>query len=277
VGAKISEAGTGLPGCFTYGSDGRDLLAPGSKRVTWNVQNNGTSNRTIDSEITICNLSDDPDCLSTTTAILTRLDVSPEGIETFTYDYAFPDPGACKDYAVTLTTGESMSYGNDEKRFVFTVSSTSDADCDGISNGVDNCTETRNGPAGGTCISGKIGGVCRSDEWCGPPEDPGICSMNQEDTYPPGGNNLGDLCDCEGNFDCDEDCDGTDAATFKLDFGRSAFFDPCSNTERCNGDFDCDSDCDGTDAAQFKVDFGRSGFSNPCPACVVAEWCSYGP
>ena len=26
---------------------------------------------------------------------------------------------------------------------------------------------------------------------------------------------------CEGNFDCDTDVDGTDAALFKVDFGRS--------------------------------------------------------
>ena len=33
--------------------------------------------------------------------------------------------------------------------------------------------------------------------------------------------------DCEGNFDCDQDVDGTDAAVFKEDFGRSAFVNPC--------------------------------------------------
>ena len=51
--------------------------------------------------------------------------------------------------------------------------------------------------------------------------------MNQEDTYPPQGNGIGDACDCEGDFDCDGDCDGTDAATFKVDFGRSTFNNPC--------------------------------------------------
>ena len=34
---------------------------------------------------------------------------------------------------------------------------------------------------------------------------------------------------CEGNFDCDQDVDGTDAAVFKEDFGRSLFFNPCPN------------------------------------------------
>ena len=97
----------------------------------------------------------------------------------------------------------------------------------------------------------------------------------QVDTCPPQGNGIGDACDCEGNFDCDTDCDGTDAATFKVDFGRSIFGDPCEEGDPCNGDFDCDGDCDGTDVALFKVDFGRSSFNDPCPACVVGEWCNY--
>lgn len=100
---------------------------------------------------------------------------------------------------------------------------------------------------------------------------------NQEDeSPPPGGNGIGDVCDCEGNFDCDIDCDGTDAASFKTDFGRSTFDDPCVFLNPCNGDFDCDSDSDGTDAATFKADFGRSTFSNPCPICIQGEeWCVY--
>ena len=100
----------------------------------------------------------------------------------------------------------------------------------------------------------------------------------QDDTYPPGGNGLGDACECEGNFNCsvDDDCDGSDAATFKIDFGRSIFQDPCTNELICNGDFDCDEDVDGTDAALFKQDFGRSSFSNPCPMTeTVVEWCNY--
>ena len=104
---------------------------------------------------------------------------------------------------------------------------------------------------------------------------PNDYNLFQEDTYPPNGNGIGDACECEGNFDCDEDTDGSDAASFKADFGRSGFNNPCNNTSQCHGDFDCDNDCDGTDAALFKQDFGRSGFNNPCPVCVVGEWCSY--
>jgi len=43
----------------------------------------------------------------------------------------------------------------------------------------------------------------------------------------------------------------------------------------CEGDFDHDGDQDGSDAALFKSDFGRSSMQNPCPACVAGEWCSY--
>ena len=49
----------------------------------------------------------------------------------------------------------------------------------------------------------------------------------------------------------------------------------CNNESQCHGDFDCDNDCDGTDAAKFKEDFGRSGFNNPCPACTQGNWCIY--
>lgn len=35
----------------------------------------------------------------------------------------------------------------------------------------------------------------------------------------------------------------------------------------CEGNFDGDRDVDGTDAAKFKTDFGRSAVKNPCPSC----------
>ena len=35
----------------------------------------------------------------------------------------------------------------------------------------------------------------------------------------------------------------------------------------CEGNFDGDKDVDGTDAAKFKSDFGRSSVKNPCPDC----------
>jgi hypothetical protein len=115
-----------------------------------------------------------------------------------------------------------------------------------------------------------------NDTVCGDVDNcPLTANLQQEDNFPPNGNNCGDSCECEGNFDDDEDQDGFDAATFKLDFGRSTFFRPCANGDSCNGDFNCDVDVDGTDAAKFKEDFGRSPFSNPCPHCPTNPWCVY--
>jgi hypothetical protein len=129
---------------------------------------------------------------------------------------------------------------------------------DGDSNGI---------PGDNPCINGE---KLNCDDNC-----PSDANSLQEDSSPPQGNGIGDACDCEGDFDCDGDCDGTDASTFKMDFGRSAFENPCEGIDPCNGDFDCDNDCDGTDAARFKLDFGRSSFNNPCPACTVGGWCNY--
>ena len=98
------------------------------------------------------------------------------------------------------------------------------------------------------------------------------------DTYPPQGNGIGDVCDCEGNFDCDQDddVDGTDAAVFKANFGRGGYNNPCSDGTPCNGDFNCDSDVDGSDASVFKADFGRGGYNSPCPSCLSTDpWCDY--
>ena len=104
---------------------------------------------------------------------------------------------------------------------------------------------------------------------------PGNYNPQQEDSYPPQGNGCGDACECEGNFDGDDDCDGTDAFEFKPNFGRSPFQNPCESGNPCNGDFTCDGDVDGADAFTFKEDFGRSSFQNPCPDCVTVPWCVF--
>jgi hypothetical protein len=99
--------------------------------------------------------------------------------------------------------------------------------------------------------------------------------MNQEDTYPPQGNGIGDACDCEGNFDCDEDVDAEDLTEFLNHFGRGAYNLPCTNLDPCNGDFTCDGDVDATDVTKFPEDFGRNQYNNPCPQCEVGTWCQY--
>ena len=57
---------------------------------------------------------------------------------------------------------------------------------------------------------------------------------------------------CEGDFDKDQDVDGSDLAVFAADFGRT----DC--TGDCEGDFDSDNDVDGSDLAVFAADFGRT-------------------
>lgn len=112
--------------------------------------------------------------------------------------------------------------------------------------------------------------------WNGGTYDVYVSKLDKSLTYPDtDGDGIGDVCECEGNFDCDEDCDGTDASIFKDNFGRSSFNSPCSNSIPCNGDFDCDTDVDGTDATLFKSDFGRSPFLDPCPTCEFSECCVY--
>ena len=57
--------------------------------------------------------------------------------------------------------------------------------------------------------------------------------------------------------------------------GGNHYADPCTDEPQCLGDFDCDQDCDGTDATLFKADFGSSQYINPCPPCTLATGAVY--
>ena len=116
-----------------------------------------------------------------------------------------------------------------------------DIDGDGVLNAADNCPTTPN--------------------------------PDQLDTFPPQGNSIGDACDCEANFDCDQDVDAEDVTAFLTDFGRSQYYNTCEQENPCHGDFSCDGDVDADDVTKFLEDFGRSQYSNPCPACVSGGWC----
>ena len=104
---------------------------------------------------------------------------------------------------------------------------------------------------------------------------PATPNTDQEDTYPPGGNAIGDACDCESDFNCDGNVDADDVTTFLTDFARGHFFDPCENGNPCNGDINCDGNVDALDIPKFLEDLGRNQFNNPCPPCVVGPWCVY--
>jgi subtilisin len=112
--------------------------------------------------------------------------------------------------------------------------------------------------------------VLDSDDNCPTVHNPG-----QEDTYPPQGNAIGDACDCEGDFACDGNVDGSDVGTFLLDFARGPLNDPCTASNPCSGDFDCSRSVDATDLNIFLEDFGRSLYNDTCPACQVGDWCAY--
>jgi len=149
-----------------------------------------------------------------------------------------------------------------------------DADKDGIADSEDNCPRTYN--------------------------------PDQEDSYPPGGNNCGDACECEGDFDRDGSLFGyNDISLFKTDMGRFGGYLPCSicitgssilypainacqtdadcgpggvcgpdPLDPCYGDFDCDGDVKDGDISVFKADMGRFPMVNPCPPCSGVT-CSY--
>jgi rhodanese-related sulfurtransferase len=158
-----------------------------------------------------------------------------------------------------------------------------DADGDTIGNVCDNCPNNYNRHQI-DCDTDGAGDICDPDTLdpdgdgvdVGCDNCPNTSNEDQLDFYPPpDGNDCGNACECEGDFDGDMDVDGTDASTFKADFGRSKISNPCNNALPCDGDFECDTDVDGTNATQFKQDFGRSKMINPCPNCVAVPWCVY--
>jgi len=150
--------------------------------------------------------------------------------------------------------------GGDE--FTFTY----DSDNDGQGDTCDNCALVSN-PNQEDVDHDDVGNACDN---CSTIPNP-----NQEDTYPPQGNGIGDACDCEGNFDCDQDVDASDVTAFLTDFGRSQYNRPCTNEDPCKGDFQCDRDVGAQDVSKFLEDFGRNQYNKLCPACVVANWCVY--
>ena len=119
-----------------------------------------------------------------------------------------------------------------------------DADSDGIKDAIDNCPTTPN--------------------------------PDQEDTYPPQGNGIGDACDCEGDFNSDGSVDALDLGLFSQELGKRTLpTNPCTNENPCNGDFDCNGAVDEADKALFSADFGRAKNRNPCPPREEEVWCSY--
>ena len=95
-------------------------------------------------------------------------------------------------------------------------------DGDGIGNVCDNCPDHPNGTLLGTCakyiyppLTRILATPCADTNECGENE---FCLMNQEDTN---GNGIGDVCECESDFDCNGSVDSDDVAAFLADTGRN--------------------------------------------------------
>ena len=69
-------------------------------------------------------------------------------------------------------------------------------------------------------------------------------------------------------------------STLMLIAGLSLLSAPCVLAQPCEGNFNCDEDVDGSDAFIFKEDFGRNQYDNPCDTCINSPCpcnpCPYG-
>ena len=200
-------------------------------------------------------------CLGTYLTIETDGDGIPDDSDNCPEVQNGPYAGTC----TRGTVGESCIGNGDCGADGFCSMDQEDADGDGVGDLCDDCTDTDNDGYGNPGFTS----ICEMDN-CPNDHNPG-----QEDIYPPQGNGCGDACECEGNFDGNDNQDGSDAFVFKVDFGRNSYESPCENINPCNGNFNCDDDVDGSDAFIFKEDFGRGSYNNPCPNCVTVPWCVY--
>ena len=150
-----------------------------------------------------------------------------------------------------------------------------DRDNDGVGDICDNCAHIANGPARGTCTNSR-NYMVRYEQFCTVDADcyPGdFCEKSQLDIYPPGGNSIGDVCDCKGDFNCDGNVDSRDIVLFMQDWNkRSILRNPCTNEVPCFGDFNFDRSVDGADIGHFLNDLNkRLIFYKPCPPCNPEE------
>jgi hypothetical protein len=103
------------------------------------------------------------------------------GVDCCTWQIDSPQTG-------TVGTGQALFFHNLDAANPANLPP--DSDGDAIRNNCDNCPNKPNGPSRGSCIVGApLGGVCRSDQECGPG---GRCSLGQEDSD---GDFTGNVCE----------------------------------------------------------------------------------
>ena len=146
-----------------------------------------------------------------------------------------------------------------------------DSDSDLIPNINDNCPNTPNGEALGTCVKPLVGVIasyregdpkefitCTNDDPCIATD--AYCQMEQWDIN---GNGCGDVCECY--MDCnnsgsgDSKVTGADLMVLKNEYGR---FD-CDDPDPCYADGNEDGKVTGADLMLLKNEYGRFD----CPSC----------
>ncbi|MGB2984686.1 MAG: PKD domain-containing protein, partial [Phycisphaerae bacterium] len=137
-----------------------------------------------------------------------------------------------------------------------------DRDRDDIPDDLDNCPDDPNGPYLGTCMAGRSGIVCQTDEYCDTSQGSGdgLCSLNQEDSDNDG---PGDVCD-----NCPNDANADQADADGDDFGDVC--DVCPNDEL--NDIDEDGVCGDVDNCPndpnaYQVDSDTDGLGDVCDNC----------
>jgi len=149
------------------------------------------------------------------------------------------------------------------------LSQAQDADDDGISDTIDNCPDTPNGPDGGTCIftedPGSLCSIPGANPWeCG---EGGFCSMNQEDTDKDGIGNACDDCPKTPGKDADSDgicgdvdnCPTTPNAPDGGTCSAGNTGDPCTSNGNCGCEGECSLD------QEDKDDDGVGDVCDNCP------------
>ncbi len=124
-----------------------------------------------------------------------------------------------------------------------------DMDNDGSGNNCDNCPDVYN-PGQGDLDGDDVGNECDN---C-----PSDSNPLQEDSYPPGGNNCGDACECHADCNGDQTVNLTDLVMMKQQYFRT----DCA-TNPCSADCNYDNCVDLADLVMMKSEF----FKSNCPVC----------
>ena len=159
------------------------------------------------------------------------------------------------------SNGIRVEYTYDEvgNRLTKEITQSPESDGDGEFDNWDNCPETPNGPALGTCVEtlGNIvkgtGVTCTVEGGeCGDGE---TCDTEQGDFN---GNGIGDACECYADGNKDGRVSVWDYVVYKEEFGKR-----CTEEDPCQADYNEDGRVSVWDFVLYKHEFGKIN----CPEC----------